>query len=335
MPRIVSPTSEHIARAAAILREGGLVVMPTETVYGLGADTFNLHAIERVYTLKGRPANNPLIAHVANAAVAKSLVADWDDRCQRLADHFWPGPLTLVMAKADAVSHQSTAGYSTIAVRCPAHPAAMQLLQAFGGPISAPSANRSGRVSPTSARHVADDFAEESDLFILDGGPCDLGIESTVLDLSGPKPRILRPGSVNAEQLQGILEASNSPESLSGVEEPAMSGPSASPGTSSLHYAPRTPAELVDQFELRHRLDQEDDGPYAVICFSPAFVKPPNQPIGMPRRADQYARRMYDALRQADGLGCARILIELPPSNNGLWLAVHDRLKRATGQSII
>lgn len=326
MPRIVPPTSEHIAQAAAILRAGGVVVLPTETVYGLGADTFNLQAVEKVYELKGRPADNPLIAHVAGVDAARTLVRHWDDRCERLAHNFWPGPLTLVLPKADSVPDESTAGYATVAVRCPAHPVAMQLLRAFGGPISAPSANRSGHVSPTTAQHVANDFPDEHDLLILDGGPCEVGIESTVLDLSSAKPRILRPGGVNAEQLQGIL-------GVPGVEEPAMSGPSASPGTSSLHYAPRTPAELVDHFELRQRLGQEADGPYAVICFSPAFVKPPNQPIGMPRRADQYARRMYDALRQADGMGCARILIELPPNDNGLWLAVHDRLKRATGKN--
>jgi L-threonylcarbamoyladenylate synthase len=325
MPRIVPPTDESIARAVKTLRAGGVVAFPTETVYGLGADTFSPAAIAEVYHLKGRPTDNPLIAHVRNVDDARKLVKQWDDRCEKLARMFWPGPLTLVLPRADNIPSTITAGLDTIAVRCPSHPVARQLLEAFGAPLSAPSANRSGHVSPTQARHVADDFARIPDaetLLILDGGDSEVGIESTVVDMTAAVPRVLRPGSIGLEQLQEVLGP---------MDAPRMQSQSSSPGTSMLHYAPRTPVELVDTDELRQRLAAPGGTPLAVLCFSPPFVKPPHRPVGMPRRADQYARRLYDALRRADAFGCGRILIELPPADNALWRAVHDRLRRAAG----
>jgi L-threonylcarbamoyladenylate synthase len=230
MPLILPPTDANIRTAATRLRLGDVIAFPTETVYGLGGDTMNPAAIERIYRLKGRPADNPLIAHVAAQSEARVLAARWDDRCEKLALRFWPGPLTLVVPRADAVPGASTAGLPTIAVRCPNHPVARALLEEFAGPISAPSANRSGYVSPTTAQHVADDFADQVDMMVLDGGPCGGGIESTVLEVSDDVPRILRPGGVTAEQIRAVI---------GDVWQAPVARQAASPGTSMQHYSPR------------------------------------------------------------------------------------------------
>ncbi|MHC4769698.1 MAG: L-threonylcarbamoyladenylate synthase [Planctomycetota bacterium] len=320
MPRPVKPTDDLIADAAARLRDGRVVAFPTETVYGLGADTFRVDAIDRVYALKGRPLDNPLIAHVLDAEQA-GTVCSWDDRCSRLAREFWPGPLTLVLPRAAAVPSEATAGWPTIAVRAPAHPVARGLLAAFGRSISAPSANRSGHVSPTTARHVADDFADEADLLILDGGPCVVGIESTVLDLTASQPSVLRPGAVSVETLR---------ERLGEVAIGDIARQAASPGTTLRHYAPKTTTEMVSPAELASRLDALRR-PVVVLCFDKSAVGAPHQAIVMPRAPEAYAARLYGALREADALRPGRIVVEQPPSAGGMWLAVHDRLRRATG----
>ena len=205
MPRLVQATDDVIAQAAHMLGDGQVVAFATETVYGLGAGTFQSVALERIYQLKGRPQRNPLIAHVLDQSQAARVVAQWDERCRRLAEQFWPGPLTIVAPRGADVPDPATAGWSTIAVRAPSHPLARRLLSAFGGPISAPSANRSGHVSPTTAQHVADDFDDADDLMILDGGACGIGIESTVVDLSGAVAQMLRPGAISIEQLRELL----------------------------------------------------------------------------------------------------------------------------------
>ncbi len=322
MPRLVEPTPEAIAEASRLLERGQLVVFPTETVYGLGADTHNAEAILKIYALKGRPADNPLIAHVYDDEQARPIVVRWDDRCAVLSQHFWPGPLTLVLDRAEVVDPAATAGLDTIAVRAPRHVAARALLQAFGRSISAPSANRSGRVSPTSAQHVVADFPEADDLFILDGGPCQIGIESTVLELTGPAPRVLRPGAITVEHLREVLGE---------IEAPQIRTQQASPGTTLRHYAPRTPAELVETAQLAQRLASGE--PAAVLCFDPASVKPPHISVPMPRSADLYASRLYDALRTADATGVSRIIIEQPQETHGPWAAIHDRLHRATAHA--
>ena len=328
MPRIVAANASNIQIAADALRAGGVVAFPTETVYGLGACTLNVVAIERVYQLKGRPADNPLIAHVLDATLARDVVAAgcWDERCESLARRFWPGPLTLVLPKSARVSDRATAGRPTVAVRSPQHSAAQALLEAAGQPISAPSANRSGRVSPTSARHVLDEFAsvaEARDLLILDGGECEVGIESTVLDLTSSPPRILRHGSVTLEQLRAVLGE---------VEAPAVETQSAGPGTSPSHYAPRTPAELVApeqvQATLRRLGDQGQRG--VALVFDPDMIKPPHRAVTMPQDGERYAHDLYQRLREADGMGCDRIVVESPPQTSQVWRAVHDRLRRAT-----
>jgi L-threonylcarbamoyladenylate synthase len=332
MPRIAPPTLETIAHAAGVLHAGGAVAFPTETVYGLGALTLNQAGLEQVYQLKGRPASNPLIAHVLDASQARLLIAPgaWDARCHALAERFWPGPLTLVLPKASRVPDRATAGLPTIAVRSPAHQVARALIEK-AGPISAPSANRSGRVSPTTAQHVFDEFNDPADaiardLLIIDGGQCELGIESTVLDLSaGGQPRLLRPGSVTLEQLRDVLGE---------IDAPAITSQAASPGTASSHYAPQTPVELVDTAALRSTLAAHAAAGRrcVALCFDVAAVAPPHAAIGMAQDAGQYARDLYRALREADARGHDSIIIELPASSSQQWRAINDRVRRAAAR---
>jgi L-threonylcarbamoyladenylate synthase len=323
MPRVAAPTGRAIDEAAALLRLGRVVAFPTETVYGLGADSFNDEALRLVYELKGRPPDNPLIAHVLDPGQARRVAADWDDRCERLAARFWPGPLTLVLPRAPDLPRQATAGWPTVAVRAPAHPVAAALLRAFAGPVSAPSANRSGGVSPTAAEHVARDFADVADLMILDGGRCEIGIESTVLDLTSDPPAVLRPGAVPVEALRGAI----GPVALA---EP--SAQAQAPGTSPRHYAPRLPVELLPRAALLRRLGRGAE-PAAVVSFPGLPVPPPHRAVVLPETAEGCAAGLYAALREADDSGAARILIEEPPSREGLWLAILDRMRRAAYRS--
>jgi L-threonylcarbamoyladenylate synthase len=321
MAEIVPADPAGIRAAARRLHAGEIVAFPTETVYGLGADTFNPAALDRIYAIKGRPADNPLIAHVLDMRQAWGIVARWDSRCQRLVRRFWPGPLTLVLPRADGVPARATAGLPTIAVRAPDHPVARALLAAFQGVISAPSANRSGRVSPTTAAHVSEDFADER-FMILDGGPCRVGIESTVVDMTTSPPRVLRHGGVTLEELQ---------ETIGDVDAPPVDSQGASPGTAPRHYAPRARVEVVEAPRLGERLAGLAR-PSAVLCFDATRVPPPHRPIVMPRDDRAYAARLYDALREADAMGGERIVIERPPERGDLWEAIHDRLRRAANR---
>ncbi len=320
MPRLADATEPAVAHAAALLRAGEPVAFPTETVYGLGADTFNEAALDRVYELKGRPADNPLIAHVLGADQARRVAVGWDDRCERLAGRYWPGPLTIVLGRAPAVPLRATAGWPSIAVRAPGHPVARALLEAFGGPVSAPSANVSGGVSPTTAAHVVADFALAADLLVLDGGPCAVGIESTVVDLTAAVARVLRPGGVAASQLSELL--GEMVDDSIGTQGPG-------PGTTMRHYAPRTATELVDESALHGRLAESVE-PAVVLCFDDAPIVPPHRAIVMPPTAEAYAARLYAALREADEAPGSLILVVRPPGREGLWSAVMDRLIRAT-----
>lgn len=327
MPRIVPANSQYILEAARMLQRGGVVAFPTETVYGLGALTFDGQAIEQVYELKGRPADNPLIAHVLDARQARELIEPgaWDERCDLLASRFWPGPLTLVLAKSPRVGSRATAGRSTIAVRAPRHPVARALIEAAQQPISAPSANRSGRISPTSAQHVFDEFRDVEparDLMILDGGPCEVGIESTVLDLTTSPPRVLRPGSVTLESLR---------ETLGDIEAADIRSQAHSPGTRESHYAPRTPTELVSSESLANVLSACAGRGIrcAALVLGATPVTAGQIRIVMPREADHYAHELYRRLREADALGADRIIVESPPATSQVWRAVLDRLQRA------
>lgn len=317
MPRLRDPTAPAIAGAADRLRAGGVVAFPTETVYGLGAATRDAAAIERVYALKGRPADNPLIAHVTDAAMARTVVADWTDTAQALADAFWPGPLTLVMPRAGHIPAAAAGGRDTIAVRAPRHDVAQALIGAFGDAVSAPSANRSGHVSPTTAAHVMEEFANADDLVVLDGGPCAVGIESTVLALTHAPPRVLRPGSVDADALAGVIGA---------VEMVEADGQVESPGTSTRHYAPETPTRILGPDALRDALAHME--PCVVIARMVA-VPEPHRVFTLPADVDGYARGLYAVLRAADALEMPAIVVEALPEA-AEWTAVRDRLRRAS-----
>jgi L-threonylcarbamoyladenylate synthase len=319
--RIWHPDEAAIERAAACLRAGGLVGMPTETVYGLAADAKNLDAVRSLYATKQRPAENPLIVHVAHSQGAWEFVKEWTRECDMLAEKFWPGPLTLVLRKSSMVSDLVTAGHPTVGVRAPAHDVARALIEVSGRALVAPSANKSGQLSPTTAMHVTSEFPDD-DFPVLDGGACALGIESTVLDLTGEIPLILRPGAVTLRALRNILPQ---------VEAPVIGEQRASPGTALRHYAPSTPAVLVHTEELDEQI-LELETRAAVLSIGPREVSPPHNVIEMPEEATDYAKRFYAGLREADESGARVILIEIPPLTNGVWRAINDRLRRACGE---
>ncbi len=310
---------ENIELAASSVRAGAVVAFATETVYGLGADTFNESAIGAIYQLKDRPTRNPLIAHVIDLATAKRVAEGWSRRSMKLVSACWPGPLTLILPRHRAVPPAAAGGLDTIAVRSPGHPLARSLLYAVGGPLSAPSANRSGGVSPTTAQHVASDYREHTDLMVLDGGPCNLGIESTVVDLCESRPVVRRLGVVTIERLTELLGP---------VEVETPTEQSASPGSAMRHYAPRLPAALATHDELSAML--ATGTPAAVLMFSESDIDPRHTRLDMPGDGDGYAARLYETLRRADASGCERIVIELPPQHHGVWGAIIDRLRRAT-----
>jgi L-threonylcarbamoyladenylate synthase len=312
LSRVAAPTAEAIAEAAAALRRGRLVAFPTETVYGLGAVATSDDAVAAVYRAKGRPARNPLIVHVADLAGARAL-AVLDGRATELARAFWPGPLTLVLPRAPGspVSAVATAGLDTVAVRLPAHPVARALLDATLLPLAAPSANPSGLVSPTTAEHVAADLGEAVDL-VLDGGPCPVGVESTVLDLSGPTPRLLRPGGLDRAELERLVGPL-----AAGADEEAPR----SPGQLASHYAPRLPV----------RLDAEEVGDgEALLAFGPRPLPGGVAVHNLSPGGDvaEAARNLFAMLRELDASG-ARGIAVMPIPAEGLGEAVRDRLRRA------
>jgi L-threonylcarbamoyladenylate synthase len=317
--RIEAPSDHAIECAVEHLKSGGLVGLPTETVYGLAASTLDADAIDSIFRVKGRPSDNPLIAHVWGPDDAKVIVDGWDERCDLLASAFWPGPLTMVLHRSSSVPSGASGGRSTLAVRSPEHPVARRLLQAFSGPVSAPSANRSGGISPTSADHVAAEFEEvDSDgtLLIIDGGPCALGIESTVIDLTSPVPRVLRPGSITNEMIQEVIGE---------VDGSRIESQSASPGTGSRHYAPSTPLKLIRSDQLH-----EHTATTSVVIGTSSILDGASGPrIGLPSDPDGYAEGLYDALRRADSMNHDSILVVLP-GDGPEWRAVLDRLERAS-----
>ncbi len=322
MPVILEPTPDNIAMCAERLRRGLSVVFPTETVYGLGCDSSSEAAVSEVYAMKSRPQSNPLIAHVTDSAMAKRHVVGWDVRAQKLAEAFWPGPLAIILPRRHDICALSVGGGVSVAVRAPAHPVAQALIAAFGKPVSAPSANRSGRLSPTCASHVAEEFEAFADLPILDGGPCEVGLESTVLDLSRARPMILRPGAVTQKDLEPIIGP---------VIVPEIGRQSVSPGTSSSHYAPSTTTELVDEKLLANRLADES-GRVAVVAFAGTDVPAPHELFALPRHPGAYAQMLYATLRRADQSGASLILVVPPAERGGLWDAAFDRLKRAAAK---
>jgi L-threonylcarbamoyladenylate synthase len=322
----VPETAQTIQQAAALLRGGGLVAFPTETVYGLGADATSEAAVRRIFAAKGRPATNPLIVHVADVETARRYTTRWSDAAQTLAAAYWPGPLTLVLPKTPDIPNVVTAGRPTVGLRAPDHTLALELLRAFGGPIAAPSANRSNHISPTTAQHVRDELGDAVDL-VLDGGACAVGIESTVLDLSEDVPRILRPGAVTRRQIEFILGRVELGERITNESVPA-----ASPGQHAVHYAPRTPAF---RFETPQRglirIDEPDGRRNGLVAVGTMrdYVKKLERMVAMPCEPGLYARHLYEVLRELDAMGLANLYIEMPPDTPE-WAAIRDRLLRAT-----
>jgi L-threonylcarbamoyladenylate synthase len=316
-----APQPDRIARAAAVLSGGGLVAFPTETVYGLGALALDADAVRRIFAAKGRPANNPVIVHVAEIAEAVAIAAEWPDAAERLARRFWPGPLTLVVPRGGAVPDVTTAGGPTVAIRIPAHPVALALLRAVGAPIAAPSANRSSELSPTRADHVLHGLDGRIDL-VLDGGPTIGGIESTVLDVSTSSPRLLRPGLIGPAELEAVV----GPLCRHAALDEGKALPS--PGMLPRHYAPRTPLECsVDGRARVAELLRTGARIGWLTCNEPASA------VGlvaqkMPADAAGYAAHLYAALHTLDAAGLDRIIVDLPPDDEA-WIAVRDRLRRA------
>lgn len=308
--------NSEVRRAAQVLRAGGLVAFPTETVYGLGADASSAEAVARLYAAKGRPADHPVIVHFATADGAFEFAREIPDAARRLAERFWPGPLTMVLKRSPKAKDFVTGGQDSVGLRVPSHPVAQALLREFDGAVAAPSANRFGGVSATTAAHVVDEMNVE---FVLDGGPSDVGIESTIIDLSGAGPVLLRPGKISKEEMEQVLKVeiqakqTDSPRHSGGLER---------------HYAPKTPALLVPS----HALDAEIAKRGATVAVL-AFSRPDERVeywIRMPREPQAYAYRLYAALRELDTAHCGAILIESPPETTE-WDAIRDRLSRVTG----
>ncbi|MBY0311214.1 MAG: threonylcarbamoyl-AMP synthase [Phycisphaerales bacterium] len=326
----MTTSTADISRAVDILRGGGVVAFPTETVYGLGADALNLDAVARVFALKGRPSNNPLIVHVSGPEMAGRLVSPggWSADADALARAFWPGPLSLILPKAETVLSVVTAGGPSVALRSPDHPTALALLYALGKPLVGPSANKSGGVSPTSAEHVRAGFSGE-DVHVLDGGPCCVGIESTVLDLTGARPRVLRPGAIAAGDIAMVLGKT---VELATGHVHAGSGGAASPGLLARHYAPTTPTHLFSTHQEMWAKLRQCGGPAIVLGLSepPEAMESDHEWVAMPTSPEGYARAIYATLRAADARGVRTILIERPGLEDGLWGAIVDRLTRAS-----
>ncbi len=287
--------------AAGVLKNGGLVGFPTETVYGLGADARNRTAVRRIFEVKGRPPTHPLIVHVGSASAVAEWAVEVPDFAIRLADRFWPGPLTIILKRSVSVPDEVTGGQDTIGLRVPAHPLAQRILAAFDGGIAAPSANRFGRVSPTTAAHVLEDLGSDVDV-VLDGGSCGVGIESTIVDLTGNSPVILRPGGVTREALEEVV-GRVVPVHLTGVR---------APGSHAIHYAPRVQVRIVPQEEIDDQMGFLASQGVRVEALKPE------------------ASTLYASFREADRRGIEVILVPLP-SEEGLGLAIRDRLRRASG----
>ena len=312
--RSVAVSNDEIAHAAELLRRGKLVAFPTETVYGLGADALDAVAVERIFEVKGRPNTSPVIVHVSDHEMVATVAASWPEKAQILAEHFWPGPLTLVVPKAPAVPDIVTAGLPTVGVRMPAHPIALALIAAAQVPVAAPSANRFGQVSPTTAEHVRQGLGDRVD-FILDGGPCAVGIESTVLSLVEDVPVLLRPGGISRQQIEAVIGEIAS-------AQPAIAGAHPSPGMHPRHYSPLTPLFLVRDGHV------PTQGSGAYLQFRRQLHERVSEVIVMPGTAAEYATRLYSVLHALDARGYDWIAVDTP-GPGAEWEAVLDRLRRA------
>jgi L-threonylcarbamoyladenylate synthase len=320
-------SDRDIEQAVSVLRAVGLVAFPTETVYGLGADASNAAAVRRIFEVKGRPASHPVIVHIADGVQLANWARDIPEAARRLALKFWPGPLTVILKRARGVSDEVTGGQDTVALRVPSHPMAQQLLARFGGGIAAPSANRHGRVSATTAEHVRREFGAAIEC-VLDGGAAEVGIESAIVDLSGGKAVLLRPGWIPAPEIERVL---GGPLAAPSGDEPRA------PGTLAAHYAPETPLMLVEGdrlAELVATLTRQGRKVAALAFSKPRPTLPGVTWHAAPRDVAGYARTLYASLRTLDAEGCDTILVERPPRETA-WTAINDRLNRAAAGSSV
>lgn len=301
MTPIVAPDDAGLRRAVAALAAGEIIGLPTETVYGLAADATNVDAVRKIFAVKGRPADHPLIVHIAEASQLETLASDVNDACRVLVEHAWPGPLTVVVHAKPIVSRVVTGGRDTVAVRVPAHPVARAIIERLGRPVAAPSANRFGHVSPTSARHVADDLGDDVAL-IVDGGSCDVGVESTIVDCTRAVPEILRPGAITAEDVARLLDTRGL------VVSDSVTGESRAPGMLERHYAPKARVVLHEQ-----HASVPADAERVIDCATDVV---------------DAARNLYARLREADSSGVRVVHVVLPPPR-GLGHALRDRLHKA------
>jgi len=311
---------KSIQAAVATLRAGGLVVFPTETVYGLGADAANASAVRKIFAAKGRPADHPVIVHLASERQLSQWASEIPPAAEQLAERFWPGPLTLIVKRAKSVIDEVTGGQDTIGLRVPSHPVAQALLQAFGGGIAAPSANRFGHISPTTAGHAREELGDRVDL-ILDGGACEVGIESTIVDVSGGTPVLLRPGRVSEEEIEAVLQI---PLAHAGAGSPRVSG------TLAAHYAPHLPLMIASSGMLDAVVREQASRQLVAVLARrprPSYSSATVWMVG-PRDAAEFAHYLYAGLRQLDQCGCNVIIVEAPPETPD-WAAVRDRVGRA------
>ena len=318
---MVRATQTEIEKAVETLREGGLVVFPTETVYGLGANASNPAAVRKIFEVKGRPPDHPVIVHLDHQRYLHRWVSSMPAAAERLAAMFWPGPLTLILPKGENVNDIVTGGQNSIGVRIPSHPMAQQLLTAFGGGIAAPSANRYGRLSPTRAEHVREELGEQIKV-ILDGGECQIGLESTIIAFQGQSVRLLRPGAITAPQIRQVIG-----ELLVGadVESPRV------PGGGSSHYAPTTPMTIVPSGEIDARAAALSEGGRRVAVLAQRLPLKAHKYvtwINAGRRPEQFGHDLYNNLRTLDKAGCQQILVQDVPEGER-WTAIRDRLVRA------
>ncbi|HKD86685.1 MAG TPA: L-threonylcarbamoyladenylate synthase [Terriglobales bacterium] len=310
------PSRAEIQHAASLLRAGWLVAFPTETVYGLGANALDEAAVRRIFEAKGRPGTSPIIVHVSSIEMARVVAREWPEAAQRLTHKFWPGPLTLVLKKQPAVPAIVSAGLDTVGVRMPSHPVALALIEAAQVPVAAPSANRFTQLSPTTAQHVREGLGDRVD-YVLDGGPCTVGIESTVLSLAEDHPALLRPGGISREQVEAVIGPVTQQTTPTAAAHP-------SPGMHPRHYSPRTKLLLVRDGEV----PEQGTGAYLRIHHPPRGIV--REVVEMPPEPREYAARLYQTLHDLDVRGYDWIAVEAPPDTPE-WEAVRDRLTRAAG----
>ena len=328
---VTEQVSESVDRAAALLRSGELVAFPTETVYGLGADASNPVALTKIFSAKGRPADHPLIVHIADVSQLEQWAREISEAAIKLANYFWPGPLTLILKRQPQVNDLVTGGQDTIGLRVPNHPLALQLLQAFGSGIAAPSANRFGRISPTTSQHVRDELGEAVSL-ILDGGSCAVGIESTIVDMSRGEAVILRPGMISAEQIAHVLgnDAASLDDRHSRESGNQVSAKPRVSGSLESHYAPTTPMRLVAGSVIKAEINRRLSSGQQVAALSHQTLA--NNPhlrwLQTSNQNEKYAHDLYANLRILDQVGADIILVEMPPKTAS-WRAINDRLQRA------